>query len=81
LALVFRGRRFFTIPEVAEQLGVTRLTVYRWVRGMRGSPDGLALDDVIRDTRTGRAYIPEALVRRLRSSLRRGRPRGSRRGR
>jgi len=72
VALVFRGRRFLSVPEVANELGVTRLTVHRWLRGTRGAPDGVAFDEVISDTRTRQSYIPEAVVRRCRDALRRG---------
>ena len=52
-----------------ESLDVTRLTVQRWLRGKRASPDGVAFDAVIYDTRTRQAYIPEAIVRRWRRAL------------
>ena len=75
MALVFRGDRFLSVPEAAEHLGVTRLTVYRWLRGTRRSPEGISLDharrtDIIRDTRTNQAYISEITVRRLKRLLR-----------
>jgi len=70
LALVFRGERFLSIPEAAECLRVTRLTVYRWLRGTRRAPQGIPLHRVIRDTRTQQAYIPRAIVRRLQHALR-----------
>ena len=72
MALVFRGRRFLSVPEVADELGVTRLTVHRWLRGTRGVPDGVAFAEVISDTRTRQSYIPETVVRRCRDALRRG---------
>jgi hypothetical protein len=65
VALVFRGTRYVSVPEAAEQLGVTRLTVYRWMRGTRRSPMPIAAGAVIRDDRTEQVYIPEMLVRRL----------------
>jgi transposase len=70
VALVFHGKKFLSVPEAAARLGVTRLTVYRWVRGTRRSPEGIRLRDVIRDTRSGHAYIPEAIIRDLRKALR-----------
>ena len=71
MALVFRGERFLSIPEAAERLRVTRLTVYRWLRGTRRAPQDIPLHRVIRDTRTQQAYIPRAIVRRLQHALRR----------
>ena len=73
MALVFGRQRFLSIPEAAERLGVTRLTVYRWLRGTRRAPKGIRLHAVIRDTRTKQGYIPEVLVSRLRRALRRSR--------
>jgi transposase len=70
LALVLRGRKFFSIPEAADRVGVTRLTVYRWISGTRSSPDGAHFRDVIRDTRSRQIYLPEEAVRRLRAVLR-----------
>ncbi len=70
MALVFRGERFLSIPEAAEHLGVTRLTVYRWLRGTRRAPQGIRFHRTIRDTRTKQAYIPRVIVRRLRRALR-----------
>ncbi len=32
---MFRGKKFLSVPEVAELVGVTRLTVYRWLRGLQ----------------------------------------------
>jgi transposase len=71
LALEFRGKKFLSVPEAAEQLGVTRLTVFRWLHGTRNAPDGFELRDVIRDTRTRQAYLSESIVKRLRQALRR----------
>jgi predicted DNA-binding transcriptional regulator AlpA len=73
VALVFRGKSFLSIPEAAEQLGVTRLTVYRWLRGTRRPPKPIQLDQVIRDTRSAQSYIPEATVGELRRALRKAR--------
>jgi hypothetical protein len=61
------------VPEAAERLGVTRLTVYRWVRGTRRTPNGAKLHTVIRDTRTRYAFIPEAVVIQLARASRRAR--------
>ena len=69
MALVFRRQRFLSIPEAAERLGVTRLTVYRWLRGTRCAPNGIRFHAVIRDTRTKQGYIPEDIVSRLRQAL------------
>ena len=79
--LLFRGQKFLAIPEAAERIGVTRLTVYRWLRGMRRAPKGMDLADAIRDTRTGQVYLPEALVRDLRQAVRGARPRARHRRR
>jgi len=70
LALVFRGERFLSIPEVAEHLGVARLTVYRWLRGTRRAPKRIRFHHTIRDTRTKQTYIPRAIVHHLRRALR-----------
>ena len=70
MALVFRGEKFLSLPEAAERLGVTRLTVYRWIRGTRRAPVGIQLRSVIRDTRSKQTYVPEAIVRRLREAMR-----------
>ena len=77
--LVFQGQRFLGIPEAAARIGVTRLTVYRWLRGIRGGPKAIDLEEAIRDTRTGQVYLPEALVRDLRKAVRGARSRARRR--
>ena len=78
VGLVFRGETFLSIPEVAERLGVARLTVYRWLRGTRRVPNGITLRRVIRDTRTNQTYVSQTVVNRLRQALRHGRPNASR---
>ena len=70
MALVFRGERFLSVPEAAERLSLTRLTVHRWVRQKRRTPRGIKLNNAIHHTRTHQTYLPEALVEKLRGALR-----------
>ncbi len=63
--LVIRGERWFSVPEVAQRLGVTRVTVHRWLSGARRIPGRIEPLDVATDTHTGQAYVAARALRTL----------------
>ncbi len=52
------GKTYYSVPEAAEMLGVTRMTAYRWAVSGR-------FQDVLQDKTSNHYYIAEASIRAL----------------